>query len=82
MNRHVTEEDLLNRAGGPTGEAFNDIGCIVLMNLIRGKITYLEAFNGLRLLRDMALDRNGDIMSDSRVQAHELKMKRKIYEDV
>ncbi len=67
MPKPLTHRDIAKRLTNAHRETFTDWGCIALESVIKGRVGHLEAVYALEMLRDLILDRGGDLMSYKRL---------------
>ncbi len=70
MPKPLTHRDIAKRLTNAHRETFTDWGCIALESVIKGRVGHLEAVYALEMLRDLILDRGGDLMTSSRMRSY------------
>ncbi len=68
MPKALTHRDISKRLTNAHRETFTDWGCIALESVIKGRITHPDADYALMTLRDLVLDRGGDLMTSERIK--------------
>lgn len=69
----ITQKELMSRAKsnqGAPGAFLSDLGCEALLNVIEGNLEPAEALSALKKMRDVVLDRDGDLNDPHTMQSY------------
>lgn len=72
MNK-ITQKELMYRSKssqGAPGAFLSDLGCEALLNVVAGRLEPSEALSALKKMRDVVLDRGGDLNGHAAMVAY------------